>query len=130
MGISLLKRVNLAMAQVARNIKDPDTDPEKARNITITLTFKPDKSRRHVKTLPGVNITQAPPLADETMMLVGRDLKTGRIEMIEYGSNQPPVRIVGSGIAVQLNVIICKTQARKKRQHFARSKVLSFFARF
>ncbi|WP_367569325.1 hypothetical protein [Lacrimispora sp.] len=99
-GGSLLERVNLAMAQIARNIKDQNTDPEKARKITITLTFKPDKSRSHVKTLLGVNITQAPPLADETMMLVGQDLKTGRIEMNEYGSNQQPVRVAGESYMV------------------------------
>lgn len=88
------------MAQVARNIMDPNTDPEKARKVTITLTFKPDKSRRHVKTSLGVNVALAPPLADETMMLVGQDLKTGRIEMNEYGSNQQPVRVAGESYAV------------------------------
>lgn len=99
-GGALLERFNLAMAQIARNIMDPNTDPVKARKITITLTFKPDKSRRHVKTEYGVNITQAPPVAEETMMLVGQDLKTGRIEMNEYGSNQAPVRVAGESYAV------------------------------
>lgn len=45
-GGALIERVNLAMDQIARNIMDPNTDPEKARKITITLTFKTDKSRR------------------------------------------------------------------------------------
>lgn len=97
---ALLERANLALAQVARNIMDPNTDSEKARKVTITLTFKPDKSRRHVKTSLGVNVSLAPPLADETMMLIGQDLKTGRIEMNEYGSNQKPVQVAGESYAV------------------------------
>ena len=97
---ALLEHFNMAMAQIARNIMDPNTDPEKVRKITITLTFKPDKSRKHIKTAFGVNLTQAPPVADETMMLIGQDLKTGRIEMNEYGSNQQPVRVAGESYPV------------------------------
>ncbi len=99
-GGALLEKANLAMDQVARNVMDPNTDPERNRKITITLTFKPDKNRRHVKTSLGVNVSLAPPLAEETMMLVGQDLKTGRIEMNEYGDNQQPVRVVGEAYAV------------------------------
>lgn len=96
----LLERVNLAMDQIARNIMDPNTDPEKARKITITMKFKPDKNRRHVKTSLETNIALAPPMADETMLMVGQDLKTGRIEMNEYGNNQQPVRVVGEAYVV------------------------------
>ncbi|WP_143321055.1 hypothetical protein [Clostridium sp. HBUAS56010] len=102
---ALLERFNLAMAQIARNIMDPNTDPEKARKIIITLTFKPDKNRKHVKTTFAVNISQAGPVAEETMMLVGQDLRTGRIEMNEYGSNQQPVRVAGESYPVTTEVI-------------------------
>lgn len=107
---ALLERANLALAQVARNIMDPNTDPEKARKVTITLSFKPDKSRRHVKTSMGVNVSLAPPLADETMMLIGQDLKSGRIEMNEYGSNQSPVRVAGESYEVATEVIPPRSQ--------------------
>lgn len=39
-------------------------------------------------------------MADETMLLVGQDLKTGRIEMKEYGNDQSPIRVVGEAYAV------------------------------
>lgn len=104
-GGALMERFNLAMTQIARNIMDPNTDPEKARKITVTFTFKPDKNRKHVKTTFGVNISQAGPMAEETMMLVGQDLKTGRIEMNEYGNNQQSVRVVGEAYAVATEVI-------------------------
>jgi len=97
---ALLEQFGIAAAQVARNVMDPNTDPEKARKVTITFTFKPDKNRKHIKTLFDVKIVQAPPLAQETMLLVGQDLRTGRIEMNEYGSSQQPVRVAAESYAV------------------------------
>lgn len=102
---ALLERFGLAMAQIGRNIVDPNTDPEKARSITIKLTFKPDKSRRSIKTAIATNITLAPPVADETLMLVGQDLKTGRIEVSEYGSTGQTIRVMGEAAPVQAEEI-------------------------
>ena len=34
-GGALLERFSLAMAQIGRNIMDPNTNPEKARTLTI-----------------------------------------------------------------------------------------------
>ena len=59
----------------------------------------------NVKTSLGVNVALAPPQAEETMMLIGQDLKTGRIEMNEYGSNQQPVRVAGESYPVTTEVI-------------------------
>ena len=59
---------------------DRNTDPEKARTLTITkLTFKPDKSRQGIKTSIHTSISLAPQLADETMMLIGQDIRSGHI---------------------------------------------------
>ena len=41
------ERFQVALGKVLDNIADPNTDAEKARRITITLTFAPDKERRH-----------------------------------------------------------------------------------
>lgn len=49
-GGALLELFNRAMRQIASNIMDPNTDPEKSRTLTIKMTFKPDKSRRSMKT--------------------------------------------------------------------------------
>ena len=104
-GGALLEQFGIAAAQIARNIMDPNTDPEKARKITITFTFKSDKNRKRINTQYDVKIATAPPLARETMFLVGQDLRTGRIEMKEYGSNQPPVRVAGESYEVTTEVI-------------------------
>lgn len=104
-GGALLERFSLAMSQIGRNIVDPNTDPEKARSITIKITFKPDKSRRSLKTSIATNISMAPPVADETLMLVGQDLKTGRIEVSEYGNAGQAMAVVGEAVSVRAETI-------------------------
>ena len=44
-GGALLERFNLAMRQIVQNIADANADPQKARTLTIKLTFKPDAGR-------------------------------------------------------------------------------------
>lgn len=104
-GGAALERFSLAMAQIARNIMDPNTDPEKSRSLTIKLTFKPDKSRIGIKTSIAVNIGLAPPLADETMLLIGKDMRTGRIEMSEYGDKSQAISVQGEMIPVRAEVM-------------------------
>lgn len=104
-GGALLERFQLAMVQVGRNIMDPNTNPEKARTVTIKLTFKPDKSRRGVKTSIMTNISLAPPEADDTMLMIGQDLRTGRIEMSELGDNSQTISMAAESIPVKAEVM-------------------------
>ena len=104
-GGALLERFTLAMGQVGWNIMDPNTDPEKNRSLTIKITFKPDKARKCIKTSVASNISLAPPLADETTMLIGQDLRTGCIEMGEYGDKSQTVSVQGNHIPVKAEVI-------------------------
>lgn len=46
----LAARFGQALAQVGRNIIDPNMDPEAAREITIKLKFKPNESGMIVTT--------------------------------------------------------------------------------
>lgn len=111
-GGALLERFQLAMAQIGRNIMDPNTPPEKARTLTIKLTFKPDKSRKGIKTSIATNISLAPPEADETMLLIGQDLRTGRIEMNEYGDDSQAISMAGESVPVKAEVIPTAPQPR------------------
>lgn len=104
-GGALLERFRLAMVQIGRNIMDPNTDPEKARSITIKITLKPDKSRRSIKTSIATNISLAPPVADETTLLIGKDIRTGRIEMSEYGDMSQSVSMEGENLPVRTEVM-------------------------
>lgn len=104
-GGAVLERFRLGMAQITRNIVDPNTDPEKNRTLTIKLTLKPDKSRRSVKTSVAINISLAPPLADETVLLVGQDIRSGRIEMTELGNNNQSIGVQGESVPVKAEVV-------------------------
>ncbi|MEG0721560.1 MAG: hypothetical protein RR446_07415 [Lachnospiraceae bacterium] len=104
-GGALLERFTMAMAQIGRNIMDPNTDPEKNRTVTIKLTFKPDKSRKGIKTSIATNVSLAPPVADETMLLIGQDLRSGRIEMSEYGDKSQAISMLGESIPVKAEVV-------------------------
>lgn len=104
-GGALLERFTMLMAKIGQNIMDPNTDPEKNRTLTIKLTFKPDKGRKGIKTSIAASISLAPPLADETMLLIGQDLRTGRIEMAEYGDSSQAITMAGESIPVRAEVM-------------------------
>lgn len=104
-GGALLELFNRAMRQIASNIMDPNTDPEKARTLTIKMTFKPGKSRRSMKTSFAANVSLAPPLAEETVMLIGQDTRTGNIQMGEIDDQSNAVSVQGSMIPVKAEVV-------------------------
>lgn len=104
-GGAVLERLNMLMAQIARNIMDPNTDPEKNRTLTIKLTFKPDKSRKGIKTSISSSVSLAPLVADETMLLIGKDVRSGRIEMTEYGDESQTISIPGESVPVKAEVV-------------------------
>ena len=104
LGGALLERFNLAMRQIVQNIADTNADPQKARTLTIKLTFKPDAGRS-VKTSIATNVSLAPPLADETMMLIGKDARTGTVQMSEIDDASQAVSVQGSMIPVRAEVV-------------------------
>ena len=56
----MLRRYTLALQQIARNIMDPNTDTEKARTLTLKLTFKPDENRKSIALKVDTNVKLAP----------------------------------------------------------------------
>lgn len=104
-GGQVLEKFQLAMSDITRNIMDPNTDPEKNRTLTIKLTFKPSKSRTSIKTTIQTNVSLAPPLADETVLLAGRNIRTGAIEMMEHGNEDQMVRTQEAQLPVKAEVI-------------------------
>lgn len=104
-GGVLLELFNRGMRDITRNIMDPNTDSEKVRVLTLKLKFKPDKSRRSVKTDFSANVTLAPPLAEETVMLIGLDARTGNIQMSEIDDQSNAVSVQGNMIPVKAEVV-------------------------
>lgn len=82
-------QVNRAVAQVMKNIQDPNTDATAARKITVTIAFKPNEMRDFITTGVVTKTSLAPELGAVTAMACGTNLKTGEIEAKEIGKNLP-----------------------------------------
>lgn len=94
-GGELAEKFTMALAQIGRNILDPNMDPEAARGMTITLKFKP-KRKGTIDIEFDIKTKLAGFQKSETVFLVGQDARTGRIEMSEYGSDRPQVMSVAA----------------------------------
>ena len=104
-------KFTMALAQIGRNILDPNMDPAAARGMTINLKFKPG-SRGTIDIEFEVKTKLAGFQKSETVFLVGQDLNTGRIEMSEYGSDRPQVTSVAAAPAAAY------TEVRQPAQTF------------
>ena len=85
----LTQQINREMEAVARNIADPNTEAKTTRKITVTITLKPNEQRDFITTSITTKSTLAPTLGAVTALAVGKNLKTGEIEVGEIGSQIP-----------------------------------------
>ena len=85
----LTQQINREMEAVARNIADPNTEAKTARKITVTITMKPNEQRGFITTSITTKSTLAPTLGAVTALAVGKNLKTGEIEVGEIGNQIP-----------------------------------------
>lgn len=85
----LTQQINREMEAVARNIADPNTEAKATRKITVTITLKPNEQRDFITTSITTKSTLAPTLGAVTALAVGKNLKTGEIEVGEIGSQIP-----------------------------------------
>lgn len=83
-GGAFAEKMQEALLEVAENIQNPNTDPTAKRKITATLTFAPDSRGEMVSTTIQVVTKLAPTEAIDTTVLVGRNHKTGEVEIAEY----------------------------------------------
>ena len=82
-----VERFNLALQDVLDNIQDPNTDPKKARSVTMKVTFKPD-SDRGIANLQCDVVSKLAPIAPfDVRVFLGRD-KDGNGYATEYHSAQ------------------------------------------
>lgn len=85
----LTQQINREMEAVARNIADPNTEAKTTRKITVTITLKPNEQRDFITTSITTKSTLAPTLGAATALAVGKNLKTGEIEVGEIGNQIP-----------------------------------------
>ena len=84
-GGAVQEKVDRALAKVAENILDPNTDPKAARSITLKLTLKPDKDdREDVSVSATVSVSLASENGAQTQIYVNKDLHSGYISVMEH----------------------------------------------
>ena len=97
-GGELAEKFKMALAQIGRNILDPNMDPEVARGMTINLKFKP-KAAGTIDIEFDVKTKLAGFSKSDTVFLIGQDARTGRIEISEYGNREQVTRIEPPAVA-------------------------------
>ena len=84
-GGAIQEKIDRALEKVARNILDPNTDPEKKRSITLKIMLKPDdKDNEDVEVTADVSVSLAPELGVSTRFFVNKDLKNDRVTIMEH----------------------------------------------
>ena len=89
----LAEKFQMALVQIGKNIMDPNADLEAARAMTINLKFKP-VGRGNLKVEFDVKTKLAGFKKSETVVQVGQDVRSGRIDMSESGSGLPQVTTI------------------------------------
>ena len=87
-GGAFSEKLNDALMEVAANIQNQNTDATAKRGITINIKFAPNKTRQLVSTQITVTTKLAATEAIDTQMIMGVNMKTGEIEVAEYGGAQ------------------------------------------
>lgn len=83
------EKLSHALAEVANNIMDQNTDATKARKVTLVISMKPDEMREVISTTVDVKTTLTPEVGVGTTLLVGKD------------KGQPVINELKSGIRGQ-----------------------------
>lgn len=85
----LSAKLNKELERVARNIQDPNTDPIKERKITVTIKIKANHDRDYTDCYIETKSVLAPDAGIRTGFSIGKDLKTGVVDMMETVNQIP-----------------------------------------
>ena len=86
-GGAVAEQISAAIQRVYENIADPNTEPEKARKLTIELTFKPSKSDRTDVDVFAVVKTRLQPRAAITSRIIVEGDGQGNVRAAEWNKN-------------------------------------------
>lgn len=88
-GGKLSAQINKALEKVTENIQDPNTDAEKVRKISVSITLRPNDERNYVTTSVETKTTLAPEIGATTALNMGKDIRTGQVEAVEIFNQLP-----------------------------------------
>ncbi|QOY37067.1 replication terminator protein [Anaerobacillus isosaccharinicus] len=72
---AVAERINMELQKILENINDPNTDPKKARKLTVSLTIKGDENRDLATVTVQAKSTFAPAKDVETIIVMDYDSK-------------------------------------------------------
>lgn len=85
---ALAEKVNIELQKVLENIADPNTDPKKARSVTVNIVLKSNENRSLATVTVETKCKISPAKAIETELLI--DMGTnGKITGAELKSGAP-----------------------------------------
>ncbi len=88
-GGAIQEAIHFALEECFENIKDPNTEAEKARKLTITMELKPDETRQIVKTKTTCKTTLVPVNSIVTQLLLDKNEdKIVATELLKHDPNQ------------------------------------------
>lgn len=82
---ALQEKINTAMRKVLENMQDPNTPYKVKRGITVKIGFTQTESRGDAVLDVSVETKLAPSSPINTMMAIGKDLRSGEVYAEEYG---------------------------------------------
>lgn len=82
-GGGLAEQFRLALAQIGRNIIDPNMDPKEKRGLVVNLNFIPGETGG-INVEYSVKTKLAGCSKGSSLFLIGQDAKSGKIQMTEY----------------------------------------------
>ncbi len=104
-GVKELADMNLR--RVLENIRDVNTDPKKARSITVKFTFAPNQDRDSVSTKVQVDCKLVPVRSVETTLDIGHD--GGKVIAVERPKYTPgQMKMDGTNTDTKLHAIGAK----------------------
>lgn len=86
---SLAEQLNTELQRIIDNIADPNTDADKSRKLTMTITVKPSSKRATAAVVIQTKAALAPVIPSETTIMIDRDLRTGKVLAAEIGRQLP-----------------------------------------
>lgn len=92
----IIEAVDEALTQIAENIADVNTPPEKPRKLVLEITFKPNKERNFPMAKAIVKTALQPQEAQEIPLLL--DKEDGKHQLFEAARDHNPgqVRLEGT----------------------------------
>lgn len=88
-GGAIQEAIHFALGEVFENIKDPNTEPEKARKLTIVMELKPDENRQVIKTKTTCKTSLVPVNSITTSLFLDKNgEKVVATELFKQNPNQ------------------------------------------